>query len=123
MSILTMSPVGVCHTFKYFYLGIDMLNDDTPARKPLVIGLSPFGQRMVFTFLYRDETVRMIVFYSQVSKIGVKRNRIAYILSNRVFIYLEIMFASFGLLRVNDFQSVPLDYYLGLQRMTLFFPE
>jgi hypothetical protein len=33
------------------------------------------------------------------------------------------MFAAFGFLHVNDFQTVPLDYDLGFQRMALFFPE
>jgi hypothetical protein len=65
----------------------------------------------------------MILLYSPVSKISVKRNRIAYIFPNRVFIYLEIMFAAFSFLRVNDFQTVPLNDYLGLQRAALFFPE
>jgi hypothetical protein len=65
----------------------------------------------------------MVFFYPKIPKIGVKRYSIADPLSYRFFIYLEIMFAAFGFLYVDDFQTVPLDYYLGLQRMALFFPN
>jgi hypothetical protein len=100
-----------------------MLDNDTPARKPPVICLFPAGQLMVFTRLYRDETVRMVLPYPQVSKIGVKRDRIAHVFPDRVFIYLEIMLAALGFLRVNDSPAVPLNDCPGLQRMALFFPE
>jgi hypothetical protein len=33
------------------------------------------------------------------------------------------MLAAFGFLYVNDFPAVPLNYYLGLQRMAFFFPN
>jgi hypothetical protein len=65
----------------------------------------------------------MILLYPLVSEIGVKRDRIAYVFPNRIFIHLEIMFAAFGFLYVNDFPAVPLNDYLGLQRVALFFPE
>jgi hypothetical protein len=65
----------------------------------------------------------MVLFDSLVSKIGVKRNRIADAFSYGVFIYLKIMFAAFGLLYVDDLQTVPLNYDLRLQRMPFFFPE
>jgi hypothetical protein len=65
----------------------------------------------------------MVCFYPKVSKISVNWYRIADVCSHSVFIYLEIMFAAFGFLYVNDFQIVPLDYNPGFQRMALFFPE
>jgi hypothetical protein len=40
-----------------------------------------------------------------------------------LLIHLEIMLAAFGLLNIQYFQSVSLDYYLRLQRMALSFPE
>jgi hypothetical protein len=48
---------------------------------------------------------------------------LVYAFSNRFFIYLEIMFAAFGLRYIKDFQTVPLNDYLALQRAPLFFPE
>jgi len=54
----------------------------------------------------------MIVFYSQVSKISVKWNRITDGFSNGIFINLKIMLAAFCFLRVNDLLAVPLYYYL-----------
>jgi hypothetical protein len=65
----------------------------------------------------------MIFFYPKVSKIGVKRYRITDAIPYCFFIYLEIMLATFGFLYVNDFLTVPLDYYLCLQCVALFFPE
>jgi hypothetical protein len=65
----------------------------------------------------------MVCFYPKISKISVKRYRIADAFSYRFFIYLEIMFAAFGLLYIKDFPAVPLNDYLRLQRMPLFFPE
>jgi hypothetical protein len=65
----------------------------------------------------------MVAFYPKVSKIGIKGYRIADRTPDAVLIHLEVMFTAFGLLNINDFQTVPLNYYLGLQRMTLFFPE
>jgi hypothetical protein len=65
----------------------------------------------------------MISFYPKVSKISVKRYRVTDVFSYGVFIYFEIMFAAFGFLYVDDFLTVPLNYYLGFQRMALFFPE
>jgi hypothetical protein len=97
MPVLTMPPVRVCHAFKYFYPAADMLDNDTPARKPPVVCLFPAGQLTVFTRLYRDETVRMILPYPQASEIGVKRDRIAHVFPGRAFICLEIMLAAVGL--------------------------
>ena len=54
----------------------------------------------------------MILFYSQVSKISVNRNRITDGFSNSIFINLKIMFAAFCFLRVNNLLAVPLYYYL-----------
>ena len=54
----------------------------------------------------------MIAFYSQVSKIGVKRNRIAHQFPNGVFVYLKIMLAAFCFLYVYDLKALPLYYYL-----------
>jgi hypothetical protein len=65
----------------------------------------------------------MLFFYPLVSTVSVKRYRIADAFSYGVFIYLEIMFAAFGFLYVNDFLSVPLNDDLGLQRMALFSPN
>jgi hypothetical protein len=65
----------------------------------------------------------MVFFYPQVSKVGVKRYRIADVFSHGIFIHLEVMLAAFGLLCIYYFLSVPLNDYLRLQRMTLFFPE
>jgi hypothetical protein len=63
------------------------------------------------------------LFYPKVSKIGVKRYRIAGVFPNGIFIYFEIMSAPFGFLYINNFQTIPLNYYLGFQRAALFFPE
>lgn len=65
----------------------------------------------------------MLFRYSLVSKIGIKRNRIAYGFSNGIFIYLKIMLPAFGFLYINDVQSVPLNDDLCLQSVPLFFPE
>jgi hypothetical protein len=51
----------------------------------------------------------MIFFYSNLSKIGVKRDRAADAFPYGVFIYLEIMFAALGFLYVDDLQAVPLN--------------
>jgi hypothetical protein len=56
----------------------------------------------------------MVFFYPKVSKISVKRYRIADVFSYGVFIYFEIMFAAFGFPQVNDFPGVPLNDDLGL---------
>jgi hypothetical protein len=64
----------------------------------------------------------MIFFYSQVSKISVKRNRITDTFSNGIFIYFEIMHAAFGFLDIDDWQVAPLNEDQGLQRVP-FFPE
>jgi hypothetical protein len=65
----------------------------------------------------------MVLLYSQISHIGIKRYRIADVFSNGIFIHLEVMLSAFGLPYVNDFQTVPLNDDLGFQRMALFFPE
>jgi hypothetical protein len=54
----------------------------------------------------------MIFFYSQVSKISIKGNRIAYGFSNGILINLKIMLAAFCFLYVNDLLAVTLYYYL-----------
>jgi hypothetical protein len=56
----------------------------------------------------------MVLSYPKVSKIGVKRYCIADVFPNGIFIYL---------LYINDFLTVPLDYYLGLQGVALFPPN
>jgi hypothetical protein len=63
----------------------------------------------------------MVAFYPQVSKIGVKRNRIADVFSNRIFIYLEVMFAAFGFLYVDNLLTVPLNNDLRFQGVPFFF--
>jgi hypothetical protein len=65
----------------------------------------------------------MVFVYSQVSKIGVKRNRTTDAFPDGIFIHFEIMLAAFGFLHVDDLQAVPLNDDLRLQRMSLFFPE
>ena len=65
----------------------------------------------------------MILFYSLVSKIGVKRNGFTHLVPNGVFVHLKIMFAAFRFLRVNDFKAFPLYYYLRLYRVAFFLPE
>jgi hypothetical protein len=56
----------------------------------------------------------MVLFYSLVSKIGVKRKRITDASPNRIFIYLEIMLAAFGFLYIYDAQAVSLNDDLRL---------
>jgi hypothetical protein len=65
----------------------------------------------------------MIFFYPKISKVGVKRYRIADRTPDALLIHLEVMLAAFGLLCIQYFQGVSLQYYLRLQRVTLFFPE
>jgi hypothetical protein len=65
----------------------------------------------------------VIVFYSKVSKVAVKRDRFTDPVPNGVFIYFEIMFAAFGFLYIDNLQAVPLNDDLRLQRVPLFFPE
>ena len=89
MTVVEMPPVRIWHTSKCFYPAVDMFNDSAPARKPLVVCLFPFSQLMVFTWLYRDKTVCAVCFYPLVSKISIKRNRLADAISNGVFIYLR----------------------------------
>jgi hypothetical protein len=54
----------------------------------------------------------MILFYPQVSKIGIKRYGIANGFSNSIFVNLKIMFTAFRFLYVNDLEAVPLYYDL-----------
>ena len=54
----------------------------------------------------------MILFYSQVSEIAVKRNGIADGFSDAILVNLKIMLAAFCLLYVNDLKAVPLCYDL-----------
>jgi hypothetical protein len=63
----------------------------------------------------------MVLLYSQVPKISVKRNRTADVFPDGVFIHLEIMLAAFGFLYVDDLQAVPLNDGLRLQRVPFFF--
>ena len=65
----------------------------------------------------------MVLLYSQISKISVKRNRITDAFPDGVFKYLEIMLAAFGFLHVDYLQAVPLNNDLRLQRMPFFLPE
>jgi hypothetical protein len=64
---------------------------------------------MLFTWIYRYETVYMVFFYPKVSKICVKGYRIADAFSYCFFIYFEIMFDAFGFLYINYFATVPLN--------------
>jgi hypothetical protein len=48
MPITAMASIRIRHALECFYLGIDMFNDNSPARKPFVIRLFPFRQLMVF---------------------------------------------------------------------------
>jgi hypothetical protein len=57
----------------------------------------------------------------KVSTISVKGYRIADTFPYCFFIYLEIMFVAFGFLYIKDCKTVPLNDYLGLQRVPLFF--
>jgi len=65
----------------------------------------------------------MILFYSLVSKVGIKRYGFAHFVPNGVFVLLKIMFASFRFFHVNDFTAITFDYYLRLYRVPFFFPE
>jgi hypothetical protein len=121
MPVVAISPVRIWHTSKRFYFGIDMFYHNTPARKPLVTGLFPLGQLMLFTWLYRNETVCMVLFYSPVSKTGVKRDRITDGFSYSIFIYLKVMLAAFGFRYINDAQAVSLNDSLRLERVPFFF--
>jgi hypothetical protein len=98
-----------------------MFNHNMPLRKLFIISFFLFAQLMGFTRLYRNETVWMVCFYSQVSKTGVKGYRIADAFSNSIVIYREIMIAAFGFLYVDDLQGTPLKYDLRLQGVPFFF--
>ena len=63
----------------------------------------------------------MVLPYSLVPKISVKRYRIADAFSYGIFIYFEIMFAAFGFLYIDNAQTAPLNYYLRFQRVPFFF--
>jgi hypothetical protein len=65
----------------------------------------------------------MVCFYPKISPISVNRYRIANGTPDAVLIHLEVMPAAFGLLYIQYFPGIPLNDDLGLQRMTLFFPE
>jgi len=54
----------------------------------------------------------MILFYPQIPKISVQRNRIADGFSNGIFVNLKIMFAAFCFLHVNNLLTVPFYYNL-----------
>jgi hypothetical protein len=123
MPVTVMTTIWICHALERFYFPVYMFNHNPPARQSFIISLFPPPQLMVFTRLYRYEAVCMVCFYPKVSGVSVKRYRTADAFPYGVFIYLEIMFAAFGFLRVYDFQAVPLNYDLGLQCMALFFPE
>ena len=65
----------------------------------------------------------MILTYSHVSKIGIKRNRIADGFSNGIFENHKIMFAAFCFLHVNDLTAVPLYNNLRFYGVAFFLPE
>jgi hypothetical protein len=65
----------------------------------------------------------MVLFYSLVSRVSIKRYRIADTFPDGVFKHLKIMCAAFGFLYINDLQAVLLGYDLRLQRVALFFSE
>jgi hypothetical protein len=65
----------------------------------------------------------MVFFYTLVSTVSIKGYRITDAFSYGVLIYFEIMLAAFSFLQVDDFQSIPLNYHLGFQRMALFSPN
>jgi hypothetical protein len=62
-------------------------------------------------------------FYPKVSQIGVNGYRSADAFPNGSFIYREIMFVAFDFLYIDDFQTVPLKYDLGLQGVSFFPPN
>jgi hypothetical protein len=55
MTVAAMSPVWICHTSKCFYLGIDMFNRNTPARKTLVIRLFLKAFEPIVTHVFTDD--------------------------------------------------------------------
>jgi len=65
----------------------------------------------------------MILFYSLVSKVGIKRNGFAHLVPNGIFVRPKIMFAAFRFFHINDFMALPLYYYLRLYRVAFFLPE
>lgn len=118
-----MTAVRVRHAFECFYSTINMFNNNTPFCQSFVIRFFLFGQLMVLTALYRDTTVRMVVRYPLVSKIGVNRDGIAHRFPYRLFVQLKIMLAAFRFLHVNNLQAAPLNYYLRFYRVPFFLPE
>ena len=65
----------------------------------------------------------MILFYPEVSEIGVKRNGITDRFSNSVFIYFKIVFAAFCFMYVNNLKTAPLYYDLRFYGVAFFLPE
>ena len=63
----------------------------------------------------------MVLTYSQIPKVSVKRSRTADAFPDGILIHLEIMLIAFGFLYVDDLQAVPLNDDLCLQRVPLFF--
>ena len=65
----------------------------------------------------------MLWFYPEVSKVSIKRYRIADGTPDAFLIQLEVMLTAFGFLNVQYFQGVSLQYYRSFQRMAFFSPE
>ncbi|GHU22764.1 hypothetical protein FACS1894172_05160 [Spirochaetia bacterium] len=120
MPVAAMSPVRICHALECFYFGIDMLNNNPLARKSSVIRLLLRGQLILLARLLRYPAVRMQLLYSKIPKIGVYADRLVNRFPDDAFIHLEVMFAAFGFLYINDSLALLLDDYLRLYRMPLF---
>jgi hypothetical protein len=123
MPVTPLTPIRIGPTFECFYFRVYMLNDNPPPRKPFIIRFFPLSQLMVFTWLYRNETVWVVFFYPKISPISVKGYRIAEGTPDAVLIHLEAMPAAFGFLYIKYFPGIPLNDDPGLQRMALFFPN
>jgi hypothetical protein len=114
MPVAAMTPIRICHALESFYFGIDMFNDNPSPRKRFVIRFFFVGQLMMFARFDRNAAVRMEALYPQVSQIRVKRHRIADRTPDAVFKHLKVMLAALGLLNINYFLGVSLDYDLTL---------
>jgi hypothetical protein len=123
MPVTAMTPIWICHAFEGFYFGIDMFNDNPPLRQFFVIRSFLIGQWMMFARFDWNGAVRMEALYPQISQIRVKRYRIADRTPDAVLIHLEVMLAAFGLLNIQYFPGVSLNYCLCLQRVPFFFPN
>ena len=106
MPVAAVTTITIWHASEYFYPAIDMFNDNTPSGKPFVISLFLFGQLMFFTWFYRNKTVWMIILYSKISKISVKRNGVTDWFPYGIFENFKIMFTAFCLLHINDLPTI-----------------